>query len=286
VLFVLSVLFSSVLFAEATAPPAKPTGYVNDYANILSAETKSSLEKTLASFSASTTHEIAVAIISDLPSDETIETYAVKIFEVWKIGKAKTDNGVLFLTAINDRKTRIEVGYGLEGILPDALAYSILQHEVTPSFKEGNYEEGIMKGVEAIMKVTQGEVYEAPKSSSPLSSIPIDAIFFVGFMVLTFLAEYLARSRTWWQGGIIGAVLGLIFGVFFHFGTILMVVFFMLFGGFGLLIDFILSRIGPGIVARGGKGGVWGGFGGGTSSGGFSGFGGGSSGGGGASSSW
>ena len=99
------------MFTFAYSSPGKPTGFIDDFANVLSIEQKDILEQKLSAFNASTSNEIAIVIIKSLDGDY-IENYAVKLYEEWQIGKAKKDNGVLLLIAVDDHKMRIEVGYG------------------------------------------------------------------------------------------------------------------------------------------------------------------------------
>jgi uncharacterized protein len=269
--------------------PAKPTGYVNDYAGILSEKIKQGLERELALFAASTTNEIAVVTVPDL-GGVSVEEYAVKLFEVWKIGKEKQDNGVLLLVSLNDRIARIEVGYGLEGVLPDLLSKDILNTKVLPEFKQGAYDLGVLQGVKAIMKVTQGE-YTATSQREGKKAITTSSliVLFLGVQVVTFMASVLGRSKSWWVGGVFGGIVGACLMAFnvlsLVFGGLLTVLLIVL----GLLFDYIVSRSYTNAVASGGSipwwvGGrdrsvsFWG-----TS---FGGFGGGRSGGGGASGSW
>ena len=118
-LIITALLFGLVSGARAYSSPGSPTGYVNDFAEILSTETRASLEELLSSTDASTSAQVAVVTIKSLDGD-TIENYAEKLFQEWGIGQKGKDNGVLLLVAVDDRKVRIEVGYGLEGALTDA----------------------------------------------------------------------------------------------------------------------------------------------------------------------
>ena len=289
---IFAVFCSLQMSASAFTVPGNPTGFVNDYANILSGDTKQKLEEELRSFNASTSNEIAVVTISSLDGD-TVENYAVKLFESWKIGKAKEDNGVLLLIAKDDHKLRIEVGYGLEGALPDILAKDIIDNKITPSFKNGDYDTGVTNGVKAIIEATQGEYKATTKQSS--NSMNSDSIFGIFMFVIfgfQFLFSILARSKSWWAGGVLGGVVGLGITLFHVFGITLVigsVVTFILVC-LGLVFDYVVSKTYVASLSRGGGipwwiGGGRGGssFGGGTS---FGGFGGGSSGGGGASGSW
>jgi uncharacterized protein len=120
-------------------------GYVNDYVNILSEDTKYRLTALLEEVEAKTTSQVAIVTIdTTIPLD--IESYAVKLFKKWGIGRKGKDNGILLLIAIKDRSIRIEVGYGLEGIIPDAVAKLIIEESITPSFKDGDFNTGILKG--------------------------------------------------------------------------------------------------------------------------------------------
>jgi uncharacterized protein len=272
--------------------PEKPTGYVNDYAGLLTEATKKSLEVTLATFTASTSNEVAVVIIPSLEGD-AIERYANMLFTKWKIGTTKHDNGVLLLISRDDRRARIEVGYGLEGAMPDVLAAQILNEKLLPEFKDGRFDAGVVGVVDAIIHATEDE-YTLPAKKS--TTISIDSIFvfgFFGIQGLAFLSSIFARSKSWWAGGVVGLVLGLlatffhVFGLSFAIGAV--VTFFL--SIFGLLFDFLVSSAYKNATSTHAPipwwaGGNTGGFR--SSSGGssFGGFGGGRSGGGGASSSW
>lgn len=279
--------FTDVAFAFDI--PSNPTGYVNDYANVLTVETKEGLEKQLMVFNASTTNEIAVVTVPDL-GGVTIEEYAVKLFEKWKIGKAKEDNGVLLLVSVGDRVARIEVGYGLEGALPDILAKDILNTKILPEFKKGSYSLGVLQGVQAIMEATQGE-YKAGKFSS-LDGINFEAVIVFTVIIFQFFVAIFARSKSWWAGGIFGGVIGAIlaflgvFGASLLVGSLVTIILVLL----GLLFDYIISSDYSNVVSGGGSIPWWGGGGGGgggsSSGGSFGGFSGGSSGGGGASGRW
>ena len=118
----------------------RPIGFVNDFAEIFSNGFKSKLEKDLSDFEKETSTEIAVVTIRSLKAD-SIDNYAVRLFEQWKIGKKDKDNGLLLLIAKNERKIKIEVGYGLEPVVTDGRAGRIIRAEMRPAFKKGNYEQ-------------------------------------------------------------------------------------------------------------------------------------------------
>ena len=131
------------------------TGRVTDNANILSKETRQAITEILKAHEQKTGNQIAVLTIPSLEG-ESIEEYAVAVFDSWKLGQKGKDNGILVVVVPNDRRMRIEVGYGLEGTLPDGLAGSIIRTVMTPKFKTGNYNDGIQSGIDAILKVLEG----------------------------------------------------------------------------------------------------------------------------------
>jgi len=129
---------------------------VHDEANILSSSTRSLLESILKRDRDSTSNQIAVLTIPSLEG-QSLEEYSLQVSEKWKLGKADKDNGVLLLIVVNDRDIRIEVGYGLEGVLTDALSSRINRNEIAPYFRQGNYDEGVKAGVIAIIDAIKGE---------------------------------------------------------------------------------------------------------------------------------
>ncbi len=283
--FALAVGFILTANVFAYSNPGTPTGYVNDFSNTLTAEQIQTLNDKLTNFEKETTNEISVVLIKNL-GDDYIENYAVKLFGDWGIGKKDKDNGVLILVAMEDHKMRIEVGYGLEGALTDAQSTWVNENQMKPAFKEGKYYEGINDAVDKIIAITKGE-YTPDTTASTKENKTDDIVgmaFLFLFLAFQFFAGIMANTKSWWLGGVLGAVAALIMG--WIFGWPFAVVAFFILVPLGLLLDFILSKIGK---LTGGKGGGFfssGSSSGGSSSGGFGGFSGGSSGGGGSSSSW
>ncbi len=131
-------------------------GFVSDFANVLFEDNKLILEKIILEVEQKTSAEIVVVTVKDL-SGTTIEDYAVKLFENWRIGKKNKNNGILFITSINEKKVRIEVGYGLEGIINDGLVGEILDKYVLPNYKKGDYNAGILLGTVVIANLVAKE---------------------------------------------------------------------------------------------------------------------------------
>ena len=279
---VIAVFGGVILLAKtslAAVYPA-PTGYVNDFAGVLSESVENSLEERLSSFTASTSNEIAVVTLSSLEG-ETVENAAVKLFEEWGIGQKEKDNGVLLLVAINDRELRIEVGYGLEPVLTDSRSGNIVRDQITPAFKAGDYEGGIIAGTEAIISIISGDptIFDQAETSSNAGET--FGLFWFGLVMLfMYTAAFLSRSNRYWPGGVIGFLFGLILGeALIGLGL----------GVLGLFFDYILSKNYKVRKAKGLPTSWWsstGGFSSGGSSSSSGGFSGGSSGGGGSSGSW
>ncbi len=242
------VAITTGLMAQNILPKPNPPKLVTDQAGVLSAEQLQALEAKLVAIDDSSSNQIAVVILSSLEGQPK-EEYATKLFREWGIGNKKTNNGVLLLVAIQDRQIRIEVGYGLEGAIPDVTALSIIDNDIKPAFKVGNYYEGLDKATDDLAKAAVGEYKEARKKKKNTKGSPL--LFFIILAIIVFIVKR--------NGG--GGGSNINRGGFSDFTT-------------GMLLGSLLN----GGSSRGG----WGG----GSGGGFGGFGGGSSGGGGAGGGW
>ncbi|HUW22078.1 MAG TPA: TPM domain-containing protein [Candidatus Bathyarchaeia archaeon] len=291
---ILSLVGIIFLFSLAGTVPLlavefpQPAGFVNDWAGIFSTQFISSLENQLVSFEKETTVEFSVVTVGDL-QETTIEDLAVRLFEEWRIGKKEKDNGLLLLVAPNQRQVRIEVGYGLEGVVTDGRAGRIIREKIIPEFKDGHYEAGVSSGVDSLLSyVRSGETPTAAEEIQTKAAGYINIIV-IAVIILVYFSSFWGRSRRIWPGGITGGILGLtagwIIGIL-AWVIILALAFFL----FGLLLDWLLSRNYDKLKSSGRSTSWWpsrgGFFSGGGGGGGFGGFGGGSSGGGGASGSW
>jgi uncharacterized protein len=252
------------------------TARVTDLTSSLNGEQKAILEQQLAGLEARKGAQLVVLI---LPSTqpETIEQFGIRLFEAWKVGRKGVDDGVMLIVAKDDRRLRIEVGYGLEGALNDATAKRIISETITPQFKNGDFPGGISAGVAAISKIIDGEQLPEPSATGG-GQMNIDDVpegLLIGLLIAIVLGGTLLRHLlgNLVGSGLVGCVTGGL-GWFFVGGTVgiiggaLLGIFLAVFG-----LDIVLS----GIFSGGGRGGSGGG--------GFSG-GGGSGGGGGASGSW
>ncbi len=264
-------------------PPLKSR--VTDQTNTLSETEKRNLESKLSSFEQSKGSQVSVLVVSTT-GDETIEQFSIRVADEWEIGREGVDDGVIFLIAIQDRKMRIEAGYGLEGAIPDALAKRIISQIVTPEFRAGHFYDGINDGVDAIISLVNGEelpVAKQQQRSISGRSVPKFSYLFIilGLIIFGVINSILRSKLGKVSGSLITA--GLIFVLFWLIVNVTVAIF----------ATIILSLI-FNIPHGGGRGGGYhgggfygGGFssGGGFSGGGFSG-GGGGFGGGGASGGW
>jgi uncharacterized protein len=296
-LFLLSValLFPSIAVYAQEVPFL--SGRVNDYAGILSSNTISELDGKLKAFEDSTSNQIAVLTINTLEGAD-LEEYSIKVAQIWKLGQKGKDNGVLLLVVKDDRKVRIEVGYGLEGTLTDALCSVIIQRGILPKFRNKDYDGGVEAGVTSILGAING-TFTADDASSEHMGFPEILIFLGIFTVVvgmfTFIALFSKGFMSWFL------YLFLIpFWLAFPYaaigGTIGLLPFLIYFIGFPIAKTWLakssrgisLQKVIAGSMIMSSSGRGWSSSGGGWSSGGGGGFsgGGGSFGGGGSSGSW
>jgi uncharacterized protein len=284
-LVALLMCWAFMAFADVAVPPL--SGRVVDQTGTLSSDTIASLTQTLKDLQARKGSQIAVLIVPTT-APETIEQYSIRVADAWKVGRKKIDDGALLVVAKNDRKLRIEVGYGLEGSLTDATASRIISEIITPKFRNGDFAGGISDGVGRMISVIDGEPLPAPE---PTQSFGEPADLEDLFPILLFVAIIV--------GGLSRALLGRLAGSVATGGIIGLVAWFMI-GSLALcalsaVIAFFLTMFADSFASGGGGrsggfvsggGGSWsGGSSSSSDSGGFSG-GGGSFGGGGASGSW
>ncbi len=305
--FLFGAVFFLVLSINSSVPALDVPplrARVNDLAGMLPPEKTRQLEEHLRQFEQQTNHQIAVLTIPSLEGD-TLEDFSIRVAENWKIGQKGFDNGVILLVVRDDRKLRIEVGYGLEGVLPDAIASRIIREIIVPHFRENDYVGGIESGISAIMQVARGEPLPALARKPQRSAHP-DPFSIIGLLLMAALLALIigitqpSTPRAIVSGAIVSGIAGLpgamAVGLGLWFSGVLvgslvaMVASFYARRNWGRSLNVGPRRYdySPRDILRGGSGGgsiSGGGFGGSSGSGGFSG-GGGGFGGGGASGSW
>ncbi len=231
------------LTAGAFSVPSKPTGFVNDYAGILTPDDKAALEAKLSGYEGQTKNEISVVIIPSLDGD-VIENVAQEIFTAWGIGKKGTDNGALLLISMAEHKTRIHTGYGLEGTLTD-IGTSYIQSDIlAPAFRAGDYYGGINATLDKMIGLVSGTDFVpadyTPPTAGNSGNIDWIQVAIFCFIILQALVSVMARTKSWWLGGLIGVLGGVVVGFFATF--LFAVVSAIVLGGVGLLFDRFISK--------------------------------------------
>ena len=270
-------LCAALVVAQPLVAVPALTGRVVDLADSLSAVQQQDLDKRLSAFEQRKGSQIALLIVRST-HPETIEQYAIRVAERWKLGRKKVDDGAILLIAKEDRTLRIEVGYGLEGALNDATCERIIDELIIPRFRDNDFFTGVSVGLDAMMRVVDGEALPAPAQSDELqlgNAGLLPVIFIAAVIIGTVTRKLLGR----WRAALItGAVVGLAVWLFTSL---------ILFALFSALVGIVITLVGAHIGGGGGwGGGGWGGGGGRGGGGGFRGGGGGGFGGGGASGRW
>lgn len=275
------LLVGGAVRAQAPVPPL--TARVIDQTGTLAPADAAALTAKLAALEAEKGSQIAVLIVAST-EPETIEQYGIRVAEAWKLGREGVDDGAILIVAKDDRKLRIEVGYGLEGALPDAIAKRIVREDIAPQFRSGDYAGGINAGIDRMIAVVNGEALPAPKpgrGASGSSKHPPLELLFVAFIIVWGLMSAVRRVlgtgiASLGVGGILGFIGALVLASLAA-GVVI------------AIVAAIFAAIAWSSGGRRGGGGFYGGgFGGGGGLGGGGGFsgGGGSFGGGGASGDW
>ncbi|NTV14897.1 MAG: TPM domain-containing protein [Desulfobulbaceae bacterium] len=285
-LAVLLALFGWLGAAAALEVPAF-RGYVNDYAGMLSPEATGQLQQALAGFDKSDSTQVAILTIPSLEGED-LAGFSIKVVEKWGVGQKGKDNGVLLLVAKQERKVRIEVGRGLEGVLTDLVSGRIIAQIISPAFKAGRIDEGFLAGTAAIIQATRGEFKAEARDSRRRDEPSLLFKFAVLAIIATVFIGRISRPFGAAAGSAIFPLAAL-FGLTSGWSWLLLLLLVPVGGLLGWLLWPLLAALASGVDDhRGGLGG--GGFGGGGfgggSGGGFGGFGGGGFGGGGASGSW
>jgi uncharacterized protein len=247
-------MLAAVHVRAAEVIPPKPAGYFNDYANVVSRDAALRFNEQLAQFERETSNQLVVAVFRTMQTESDIADYTQRIAQEWKVGQPDKRNGAVLFVFVDDRKMFIQVGYGLEGVIPDVTAFDITERHIKPKFKAGDYTGGLATGIELMMRAARGEymgtgktVAESKKGGTTGGNVPC-AVIFIIFVLFIIMSGRRSKKRRGWG----------------------------------------YSGAGGGWIGGGGWGGGGGGWSSGSSGGGFSGFsgGGGSFGGGGGGSSW
>lgn len=215
-IYVLSIIIFAYAGGFLTAvevPPLK--GYVNDYAGILSSSEEQQIAQILSNMDSTTSAQGALLIINSLEG-ESIESFSIRAADEWKLGQADLDNGLLIVLAMEEKKIRIEVGYGLEGEMTDAKSGYIIREIIIPEFKKGNFANGLYQGTAAVSGVitstadiSAGKISSASRTRrSSRSAIPINFIIFIVIFFISSMSRRGRRGGGLFQAMFLGSMLG------------------------------------------------------------------------------
>jgi uncharacterized protein len=202
---ILFLAFGFRLQADEVIPPP-PSAYFNDYAGVVSAGTAAQLNQTLENFERQSSDQILVAIFPKMQSDSSIDDYTVRVARSWQVGQKGKNNGAVLFVFVRDHKMFLEVGYGLEGVLPDALCKRIIDEEITPRFRAGDFDGGLTAGVQAILAAVKGEyrgtgTTVAERQTTYAHSDWAEIISFIIFILVAILFVWI-RTTLFGYGGI------------------------------------------------------------------------------------
>jgi len=194
--------FAGSYAGAAEVIPAAPPAYFNDYASVVSAATATSLNSKLDQFERETSNQIVVAIYPTMQSDSSVEDYTVRVAQSWHAGLKGKDNGAVLFIFVSSHKMYLQVGYGLEAKLTDALAKDIISDEIAPAFRKGDYDGGVTAGVNAIVAAARGEyhgtgrtVADGRRRSSPLPGL------FLALVFVIIISTIRSRAAMYQSGG-------------------------------------------------------------------------------------
>lgn len=209
------LLFAAVVSLRAAEViPPKPAGYFNDYAGLVSKASADRFNEQLAQFERDTSNQVVVAVYPKMQTDSDIADYTRRVAETWAVGQKDKRNGAVLFVFPTDRKMFIQVGYGLEGVLPDITAFDITERHIKPKFKANDYEGGLATGIDLMLKAIRGEYKGTGKtvaeSGAPKSSGG-SCLFFIIFVVILLVIAANSRKRGrrgWGYSGTGGPFIG------------------------------------------------------------------------------
>jgi uncharacterized protein len=209
------VLFAALatggILSAAEVIPPKPAGYFNDYAGVVSKSPALRFNEQLAQFERDTSNQIVVAVFPKMQSDSSIEDYTQRVAQAWGVGQKERRNGAVLFVFIQDRKMFIQVGYGLEGALPDITAFDITEYQIKPHFKNKDYEGGLAAGIDSILQAVRGEYKGTGRTAKERGKDGSGAFGFLFFLFVIFMfivAGRLTRRRGYRYSGFGGPYIG------------------------------------------------------------------------------
>ena len=196
--------FLCLLASTSGALPPKPEHYVEDNAGILSPAAKAALNSKLEQFERDSSDQVLVATFPDVPADYQMEDFTQRTAEAWGVGQKKNNNGAVLFLFPGSHKIRIEVGYGLEGAIPDAVAKRIIQNEIVPAFRAGDFDGGVTRGVAAILAAAKGEYHGTGRTGADQPSLfPVlrQGIFYLLLFIVIVSIFFRSRGTSYGSSG-------------------------------------------------------------------------------------
>ncbi len=209
---IVALLFAGRTHAAETIPP-KPDRYFNDYANVVTPEAALRFNEQLAQFERDTSNQVLVAVFPKMQTDSSIDDYTQRVAQAWGVGQKDRRNGAVLFVFKDDRKMFIQVGYGLEGVLPDLTAYDITERHIKPKFRANDYEGGLATGIDLMSKAIRGE-YTGSGRTVAENATPKGArsgscgLMLIIFLIIMLLAMRSRRRRGWGYSSFGGPFLG------------------------------------------------------------------------------
>jgi uncharacterized protein len=199
----LLALVSTASLPAAEKLPPKPARHFNDYAQLVTPGTAQTLDARLAQFERETSNQIVVAVYPKMDSASSVEDFAVRTAQSWGVGRKERDNGAVLFVFVQDRQAYISTGYGLEGALPDALCFQIIDQQLTPRFRNGDYAGGLRAAIDSMIAATRGEYKADPQSASRGERRPYSGGTFIVFLLFVIISSALRgfggrRRRSGW----------------------------------------------------------------------------------------
>ncbi len=294
----ISASLTPLVNAQMAVPAPPSNGYVLDQTNTLNAQQIASINDQIGAYRQRSGVQLAVLMVPTISKDDYLEHFSLNVARTWGVGQKDKNSGVLLLIAKNDRQMRIEVGTGLEGDLPDLRASRIIRERIAPDFQHNDYYHGIQSGIDGITLAidSAADPMLTPETAQQSQSAAIGSklgvitfLFYLLLSIISFFGALLARSKSWWGGGMLGGLSGTIAGYnLSHHSIIAAAGIGIVLAALGSGFDYLVSKNYKAARQKGHTPSWWagGGFGGGFGSGGGGGFGGGGFGGGGASGRW
>ncbi len=193
---VAAIALVAISARAAEVIPPKPTAYFNDYAGVVSKEAALRLNEQLAQFERETSNQVVVAVFPKMQSDDDDAAYTQRVAQAWGVGQKEQRNGVVLFVFTQDRKMFIQVGYGLEGALPDITAFDITEYRIKPHFRNNDYEGGLAEGIDSIIKAVRGEYRGTGKTVAERrrsTRIPGSLFFLIFLIVISIISRVMRR---------------------------------------------------------------------------------------------